>query len=166
MTRQRRGRASLALLTLQRDVLDLMADVRATEGDFQDALDLRLQQLQALEEAHGPDSPLLSACLNHVGMSFQNLEQFDEALPFHLRELAIVEKEHGPNSVEVADVLCCVGLVHVSKDEEEEARRLFQRAYEIRFVELGEEHKDTCDAKQWLVDLAEEPGSASGLEDC
>ncbi|KAH9548289.1 hypothetical protein CY35_11G080700 [Sphagnum magellanicum] len=113
-------------------MLDILAQLRLTLGDFVEAEEL-LSQIRKILEKVGINSlhPLVDGILDHVGGMYTALGKPEEGLPFYLSSLDIQEEVLGQNSPLLVKTLLGLATTYTDLDENRRATETYQRVLAI-----------------------------------
>ncbi|CAK9865259.1 unnamed protein product [Sphagnum jensenii] len=112
----------------QAAMLDVLAQLRMSLGDFVEVEDLLIQIREVVEKV-GINSmqPLVDGILEHVGGMYTALGKPEEGLPFYLSSLEIQEELLGQDSPLIVKTLLGLATTYTDLDENPKAIETYQR---------------------------------------
>ncbi|MEJ2502843.1 MAG: tetratricopeptide repeat protein, partial [Gemmatimonadota bacterium] len=137
------------------EVVDVMLALANTErglGHYEDAVALLRQALDAAQRDLGPDDPLATIPMLHLGdVLLEDLGRADDAEALYRRALAVQERELGPNDLLLIHGLHSLGSLLGRQGRHPEAERTLRRAIDILSRTLGPEHPRTVGSNLGLA---------------
>ncbi len=115
-----------------------------SQGQYEQALALRLSVLAIYEPALDPDNPDRLTALGELAYAYWRLGRHREALPLEQQVLQISETTVGPDHPETATRLDNLALTYLELGEADQALPLQQRARQITETALGPDHPWTA----------------------
>jgi CHAT domain-containing protein len=131
-------------LIIQVKELRETANKLAQEGKFSDALPLRIQVLNMLEQRFGLDNHDTAIALNNVAVTYSELGLPQKALPIELQVLSIFEKLFGRVHIDTASTLSNLGTTYSELGQYENALSIQLQALEVHEKVLGPESTETA----------------------
>lgn len=113
-------------------------------GQYQEALEVAQQALEASRRLHGAEHAKTLECLGDIATLHVALQEPQKAVEILLDIVAIEERTLGASHFEVANTLTALATVHIQTQNFQQARPLLERALRIRREQLGEEHLQTA----------------------
>jgi tetratricopeptide (TPR) repeat protein/tRNA A-37 threonylcarbamoyl transferase component Bud32 len=132
------------------DVLQSLASVHTTRGDFADAEPLLRRAVELEEEAFGRDSIQTTGTLGDLGASLIRLERYEEAEPILHRVHEITMARLGASHPFVAGCLNDLAHLHYRQKHYPEAASYLRQALDVYLTAYGPEHPHTAIAQQNL----------------
>ena len=134
-------------------ILNNLAALYQSIGDYQQAQLLYQQAFAIVEEASGPEHPHTALGLNNLAELYRSMGDYRQALPLQERALAIREEALGPMHAHTASSLNNLALLHQSTEDYRQALPLYRRALAIRERALSSKHPDTAQSLNNLAGL-------------
>jgi len=121
-----------------------LASFQDSQGQYEQALALRLSALAIYESALESDDPARATALSNVAYAYWRLGRHSEALPLEQRALQITEAAHGPDHPSTAIRLNNLAFTYRVLGQPDQALPLQQRDLAITEAALGLDHPDTA----------------------
>lgn len=136
---------------LNNDLLSMVApDELGADVTMRQVLDAASRRM----EGRFAEQPLVEAAVRlTVGRTLRKLGDVNAALPHVTRAVELHEAINGPNQLATLEAVHELAHVNTELGRDEEALRLFKRAYDGRAKQLGENHADTL-ASRYGVGVA------------
>ena len=118
----------------------------------------------ALAEKNKSDEFEIAQCLESLGSSLEDKQQYEECLPLFQRALDIKQKLLGPDHIELASLLNNVAMLNLDTGHKAEAKTLLERALAISEKAKGSSHIDLVVLLNNLGDLQLLENNTNGAE--
>jgi tetratricopeptide (TPR) repeat protein len=131
---------------LKAHILNDLGTTYSKIGEFQKALEYKVQALEIRQQLFGEQHPDTAQSFNNVGYSYGELRNHEKALEYQLRALEIQKKICGEQHPNTATYFNNVGITYGDLGDHKKALEFQLRALEIRKQILGEQHPDTANS--------------------
>eukprot|EP00055_Hartaetosiga_balthica_P015396 m.90722 g.90722 ORF g.90722 m.90722 type:complete len:960 (+) comp8854_c2_seq2:252-3131(+) len=117
-----------------------MAIALSDLGQYDQALECYLQQLQTYTTLYGERSPSLCIAMNNIADTYQHLGDFETSLQYYNKCLEAYSTNYGDQHHTVGSVLYNIGIVYESKGEYQKATEYCNQALPIYLATYGDMH--------------------------
>ena len=129
------------------DTFNNIANVLASQGQFEAAMTRFEQALAIRIKALGPDHPDVGSTYLNMGVVLESQGQLEAAMARYEQALAIMIKALGPDHPSVGDTYYIIGNVLGKQGQNlPRALELFTRSRDIYLAAHGAEHAEVADA--------------------
>ncbi|MDN5217182.1 CHAT domain-containing protein [Fulvivirgaceae bacterium BMA12] len=112
--------------------LDLMADCYRRTGEFDTALEIGMEALQAVEKKLGSNTLNEAKVLNTVGIIHDYKGDYKKALAYHQRSIQIKEQLLGKYHIDLADSYNNLGVIYFYLGDYEQALKAYNQVVTIQ----------------------------------
>jgi CHAT domain-containing protein/tetratricopeptide (TPR) repeat protein len=124
------------------EALNVQVEQLYQAGKYGEATEVAKRALAMSERQFGADDPTVGACLNKLGMLYQDQGRYADAEPLYKRALTIAEKALGPDHANVGSRLNNLADLYRAQGRYAEAEPLYKRALAVAEKALGPDHPD------------------------
>jgi tetratricopeptide (TPR) repeat protein len=121
-------------------MLDRLATINRSTGQYQDAVTHQTRALQVYEEVLGPKHPVVAIALMNLGNSYGEIGQHQTALDCYYRALELLEAAVGPQHEYVGHIANNIGVELANIGDLAGALTYYQRALAVWEMAYGPDH--------------------------
>jgi CHAT domain-containing protein/Tfp pilus assembly protein PilF len=130
-----------------------LANLRALQKDYGQAINLRKEVYAFLNSIHPPPYPEIAITYDNIGVDFREAGQLDSSLFYHQKAIQILNANDGYQD-QIANIQINLADTYIAQDEWEKAREEALKALETQKEIKGEVHADVAYSLNTLAQVA------------